>query len=112
MPYCPAAALVEPGRKDRRILGHLVHERLRVLGMSRDLALAEHVQREADITSLGEAPRLVARVRVVPPPLVHNEHAGALAPRGVVPGDESLQDGLALPVFELPGLDVGISRRL
>ena len=102
---------VEPRGEHRRVLGYLGDERLRVLRMRRDLALAVHVQREADIPGLGEAPRLVARVVVVPPPLVYDEHAGALARRGVVPGDEALQHGVALAVFDLTRLHVGAPRR-
>jgi len=98
---------VEPRRQHRRILGHLARERLRVLRMGGDFALAVHVEREPDVARLGQAPRLVARVLVVAPPLVHDQHAGPPAARGVVPGDESLQHRLALPVLELPSLDGG-----
>ena len=75
--------------------------------MGRYLALAVHVQREPHIPGLRKAPGLVARVLVVPPPLVHHQHAGTLARRGVVPGEEPLQHGVALAVFDLTGLHGG-----
>ena len=102
---------VEPRREHRRILRHLAHERLRLLRMRRHLALAEHVQREADVARLGETPRLVPRVLVVAPPFVNHQHAGALAPRGVVPRDESLQDSPVLPILDFARLDVDVAGR-
>src|SRR5213080_4742502 len=54
-----------------------------------------------------EAARLVARVIVQAPPLVHDEHAGPLARCGVIPGDEPLEDGAALAVLDFFGLNPG-----
>src|SRR6185369_10262425 len=73
---------------------------LGVLGVRRDLALAVHVEREPDVAGLREPLRLLARVLVVAPPLVHHEDARALALRGVVPGEEALEDGVALLVLD------------
>jgi hypothetical protein len=86
------------------ILGGLGRELLRLGRMLGHHALAVHVERESDVAGLGETPRLVARVLVVPPPLVHHQDAGTGDLDRVVPRDESAQLGTILLVGELAGL--------
>jgi hypothetical protein len=65
-----------------------------------ELALAEHIEGERDVARLGEPRRLFARVLVVAPPLVDDQHARPLAGLRLVPGEEPLEDGIALRVVD------------
>jgi hypothetical protein len=59
--------------------------------MRRDLALAAYVERKGDVAGLGQLCAPGARVLVVAPPLVDDQHAGALSRRRVVPGQQALE---------------------
>lgn len=72
-----------------------------------DLALPKQIERKRDIARLGEPHRLIARMLVVPPPLVHDQYTRALALHAIVPRDEALQRRIALAVLQLLRLDLG-----
>ena len=61
--------------RDLGILQRFGHEFLGVGRMRRDLALAVHVEREPDVPGPREPLGLPAGVRIVPPPLMDDEHA-------------------------------------
>src|SRR5262249_21076649 len=91
--------------------GRFGHEGLGFLGMSGDLPLAKQVQRKSDVSGLGESQRLIPRVLVVAPPLVHYQDAGPLFLRGFVPGEKALQRGGAIVVVHDFRFHRGASRR-
>ena len=53
---------LEPRAKHSRLLLGFSHERLCLLGMGRDFALPEHIQRKADIARLCKPSHLMPRV--------------------------------------------------
>ena len=82
------------------VFGRLRQERLSVLQVRRHLALAVHVEREADVARPGEPHGLVPRVLVLAPRLVDDEDARPLPLGGIIPGEETLQRRAALAVVD------------
>ena len=95
---------VEASHHGGGILRRLRHEGLGLGWVRGHLALAVHVERERRIAGLRQSPRLPPRVLVVPPPLVHHDHARALAGIRIVPRQITSKGRAALLVVHHAGL--------